>query len=409
MTLPRLKSYRHTRYACYLCFIVQAITINFAPMLFLIFSGKYDIPLPQITLLVIINFACQFIIDSISAAIAAHLSYRAMAITANFFSALGLISLGILPEVLNNSYVGIVISVLFCAMGGGLIEVIANPIMQSCPKEKKFVSMGLLHSFYCWGHLGVVLISTLFLHLSGNATWQLLSCLWALIPLFNTVYFIFVPIDQPSAELEKTSSLKNLLSSGLFWLFVAIMVFGGACEQAMAQWASAFAELSLVSFNFSPELAKLVGDLLGPCSFALMMGLSRLIFPKLSEKFDLRIMMIISASLCALCYLVASLSSNPFISLIGCGICGFSVGIMWPGTLDLAAMHHPFVGTALFAMLSLAGDLGCMFGPSVVGFSSSIFGNGELKIGLCAATIIPISLVIALILFRPKKLEKSKK
>ena len=396
--LPTLKSFKHTRIACYLCFIVQAIVINFAPILFVTFSGAYDIPLAQMTFLIIANFSCQFVIDSVSAALSARLNYRAMAVAANFFSAAGLVCLGILPSVFDNAYLGIVISVLVSAVGGGLIEVIANPIMQSCPKENSFESMGLLHSFYCWGHLFVVTASTLFLLVSDN--WQLLSCVWALFPLFNGVYFLMVPINQPSVEQERDSSLGKLVKSKMFWLFIIIMLLGGACEQGMAQWASAFAELALLERVASAETAKLLGDLMGPCSFALMMGICRIIYPKLCAKYNLRKLMIASSGLCAACYLVAALSQNPFISLIGCGLCGFSVGIMWPGALDLAAMSCSFVGTALFAMMSLAGDIGCMFGPTAVGLAAQVIGNGALKVGMLISSAIPICLVIVLLCFR---------
>ncbi len=397
---PILKSFKHTRFACYLCFIIQAIVINFTPILFVTFSDAYNIPLAQITFLIIANFSCQFIIDSISAALSSRLNYRVMVVSANLFAAAGLVCLGILPSVFDNAYLGIVISVLVSAVGGGLIEVIANPIMQSCPKENSFESMGLLHSFYCWGHLFVVTVSTLFLLLSDN--WQLLSCVWALVPLFNGIYFLMVPINQPSVEQERDSSLKKLVKNKMFWLFIVIMLLGGACEQGMAQWASAFAELALLERVASAETAKLLGDLMGPCSFALMMGICRILYPKLCTKYDLRKLMVASAGLCAVCYVAAALSQNPFVALIGCGICGFSVGIMWPGALDLATLSCSFVGTALFAMMSLAGDIGCMFGPSAVGLAADAIGNGDLKVGMLISAIIPTCLAIVLLCFRSK-------
>lgn len=403
MVLPaNKKGFRLTRFACYMCFIIQALIINFPPVLFLTFSKSYGIPLAKITLLVIINFSCQFIIDMLSAIFASKLGYRAMVITANVFGAVGLASLGMLPELFEDAYVGLFIATLISAIGSGLIEVIANPIMQSCPKEKEGFSMGFLHSFYCWGHLGVVLISTLFLLLSGDNNWKILAFIWASVPAVNAILFAIAPIEQPSAELESASSLGKLAKTKIFWLFIFIMVLGGACEQGMAQWASAFAELALTKINISADTAKLFGDLLGPCFFAFTMALSRMIYPKVCEKYDLRRTMIASSILCAASYAIAAISQNPFLSLIGCGICGFSVGIMWPGTLDLAGKTCTFVGAALFAMLSLAGDFGCMAGPALVGFTSDIFG-GDLGLGMLFAVLMPVVLALILIFFKTKK------
>lgn len=384
-----------------MCFIIQALIINFPPILFLHFSTTYGIPLSKITFLVIINFACQFCLDVLSAIFAKHLSYKVMVVASNILAALGLASYAFLPEILPNAYLGLVIATLISAMGSGLIEVIANPIMQSCPKPKKNFSMGFLHSFYCWGALGVVLISTLLLLWTGMGSWKLLALLWAIIPAVNTVIFLVSPMNQPSAELEETSSLSKLVKTKMFWLFIFIMILGGACEQAMAQWASAFAETVLTEINIVPESAKLFGDLLGPCFFALTMAFSRMIYPKVCEKYDLRRVMILSSILCAICYAVAAITQNPFVSLIGCGVCGFSVGIMWPGTLDLAGKTCTFVGTALFAMLSLAGDLGCLTGPALIGFTADILG-GNLKAGMTAAILLPSLLTVILLLFKAK-------
>ena len=398
------QNFKLTRFSCYMCFIIQALIINFPPILFLTFSKNYGIPLAKITLLVIINFGCQFLIDMLSAIFASRLNYRVMVVTANVCGAVGLASLGILPDFFADSYTGLVIATLVGAIGSGLLEVIGNPIMQSCPNPKKEFSMGFLHSFYWWGHLGVVLVSTLFLMIFGGENWRTMAFIWATVPAFNAILLSFVPINQPSAELERTSSLGKLVKTKMFWLFIFIMMLGGACEQGMAQWASAFAELALTEINIPAENAKLFGDFLGPCSFAFTMALSRMIYPKVCEKFDLRRTMILSSVLCAVCYATATLSQNPFVSLVGCGICGFSVGIMWPGTLDLAGKTCTFVGTALFAMLSLAGDFGCLTGPALIGFTADILG-GNLKVGVTAAILLPIALALILMFFRTKSNE----
>lgn len=400
---PNDKGFRLTRIACYACFIIQAIIINFPPILFLTFSKSYGIPLTEITTLVIINFACQFTIDMLSAIFAKHLSYRVMVVAANLLGSVGLASYAFLPDLLPSAYVGLFISTLVSAAGSGLIEVIGNPIMQSCPKPRRDFSMGFLHSFYCWGSLAVVLVSTLVLLGAGIESWRMLAILWAVIPAVNAIIFMLTPINQPSRELEETSSLSKLVKTKVFWLFIFIMILGGACELGMSQWASAFAELALL--NVMPqESAKLFGDLLGPCAFALCMALSRMTYPRLCEKHDIRKLMIISSMLCAVCYAVAALTENPFVSLVGCGVCGFSVGIMWPGTLDFAGKTCAFVGTALFAMLSLAGDLGCLIGPALIGFTSDVFG-GNLKIGMLFAVILPITLALILTFFKTKQKE----
>lgn len=396
------KNFKLTRFGCYLCFIIQAIIINFPPILFLTFSTTYNVPLSKITLLVIINFVMQFIMDSLSALFSSKLNYRSMVVIANIFSASGLILLAFLPDALPDPYVGLVIATLICAVGSGLIEVMGNPIMQSCPKEKKSFSMGFMHSFYCWGHLGVVLISTLFLLVAGGNSWRIMSFIWSTVPAANTVIFLLAPINQPSPELEKSSSLPSLVKTRAFWFFILFMILAGACEQGIAQWASAFAETALAGASLSHGSEKLFGDLLGPCIFALTMALSRMIYPRVCEKFDLRKIMILSSSLCAVCYAISALSQNAYVALVGCGVCGFSIGIMWPGTLDLAAKTCTFVGTAFFAMLSLAGDIGCTTGPALVGFVADAFG-GDLKTGLLLGTILPVLFVISLMLFKPRK------
>ncbi len=398
----KIKSFRYTRYSCYLCFIVQAIVINFPPVLFLTFSNRYNIPLAEITLLAVMNFACQFIMDSLAALFASKINYRVVAIAANLFSAAGLVSMGILPDILPDPYIGLLVSVLLSAIGGGLIEIIANPIMQSCPRVGSGSSMGLLHSFYCWGHLSVVIISTLFVSLVGGDVWRMLSFGWAAVPFITAISFIFVPIEQPSEENERSSSPKKLFRTRIFWLFAIIMMLGGACEQGMAQWASAFAELAFIDYGFASANAKLLGDLMGPCTFALTMAIARLLQAKFSYKFNLRCLMAASAGLCAVCYIVSGLANSPLLSLVGCGICGLSVGIMWPGALDFAAASCPYVGTALFAMLSLAGDLGCTLGPSLVGLAADTVGGGELKVGLLIGALLPIALMLSLLLFRSK-------
>lgn len=380
-----MKNYRKTIRACYIGYIVQAIINNFAPLLFLTFHKGYGIPLSKITMLIAFNFGLQLIIDFLSAGLVDKIGYRASAVAAHILSAAGLISLAVLPGILPDPFTGLLISVLIYASGGGLIEVLISPIVESCPTENKEKSMSLLHSFYCWGHVGVVLLSTLFFSVFGIANWKLLSIIWAVIPAVNAVLFLKAPIAPLIPDNEKGLSVKELAANKTFWFFLILMLCAGASEQAVSQWASTFAEQGL-------GVGKTVGDLAGPMLFAVMMGTSRVFYGKYGDKLNLVRFMKLSGVLCICSYLIISFSPLPMLGLIGCGICGLSVGIMWPGTFSMAASSVKGGGTALFAFLALAGDLGCSAGPSLVGFVSGVAGD-NLKLGIFSAVVFPLLLI----------------
>ena len=390
------QSYEHTIYASYLGYITQAIINNFAPLLFLTFSRSFSLSLDEITLITTINFAVQLTVDFLCAKFIDKIGYRTAIISAHVFSALGLLGLAFLPSLLGNAYAGIMASVVLYAVGGGIIEVLISPIVEACPTEKKEAAMSLLHSFYCWGHVGVVLISTAFFTIFGIDNWEILAVVWAIVPIFNCIYFSLVPIYTMETHGEE-NSIKGLVKNKIFWLLMVIMICAGASEQAMSQWASAFAEAGL-------GVSKTIGDLAGPCAFAICMGSSRALYGKFSDKLPLKKAMLASAVLCVACYLVAVLSQNPVLGLIGCAICGFSVGIFWPGTFSLAAISLPGAGTAMYAFMALAGDIGCSSGPSVVGFVADAVG-GNLKPGLAAAMIFPIVIFVGISLLKSKKAE----
>ena len=379
--MKRLEKYEHTIYASYLGYITQAIVNNFAPLLFLTFSETFQLTLDKITLITTLNFAVQLTVDLLASRFVDRIGYRPCIMAAHIFSFLGLVAMAVLPDLLSDSYAGILISVVLYAIGGGIIEVLISPIVEACPTEKKEGAMSLLHSFYCWGHVAVVILSTVFFHAAGISNWRLLACLWALIPLANTVYFLFVPL-YPIVNEEHKVPVKKMLGQKTFWLLIVIMICAGASEQAMSQWASAFAEAGL-------QVSKTAGDLAGPCAFALFMGASRAIYGKYSHRLPLMKMMIGSALLCIVCYLIAALSRNPFVGLIGCALCGFSVGIFWPGTFSTAAIALPNAGTAMYAFMALAGDVGCSAGPSLVGFIANANGN-NLQLGILAAILFPV-------------------
>ena len=383
--MKRLKNYEHTIYASYLGYITQAIVNNFAPLLFLTFARDFDLTLDKITFITTLNFAVQLTVDLLATKFVDKIGYRPCVLAAHIFSFLGLTAMAFLPDLVGNSYIGLIVSVVLYAIGGGIIEVLISPIVEACPTEKKEGAMSLLHSFYCWGHVAVVILSTVFFRFVGIGNWRILACLWAAIPLCNTLYFAIVPLYSIVSE-EKKVPLTQLLKQKTFWLLMIIMICAGASEQAMSQWASAFAESGL-------QVSKTVGDLAGPCAFAILMGTSRAIYGKYSDKISLNKMVIGSSLLCVVCYLVASLSNNPVVGLIGCAACGFTVGIFWPGTFSTAAVALPNAGTAMYALMALAGDVGCSAGPSVVGFIANANGN-NLKLGLFFAIAFPVLILI---------------
>ena len=383
------KNYQNTMYACFTGYIVQAIVNNFVPLLFLTFEKTYQIPLSQITMLITINFGIQLIIDLLSASFVDKIGYRASAVMAHIFSAAGLLSLVILPELFPSAFAGLLTAVVIYAVGGGLIEVLISPIIESCPTDNKEKAMSLLHSFYCWGHVGVVLLSTCFFKIIGIEHWKILACLWAVIPIVNAVVFTKVPIASLIEEGEQGLSMGELFKNKLFWILMLMMMCAGASEQAVSQWASTFAEMGL-------HVSKTAGDLAGPMLFALLMGSARAFYGKFGDKINLKKFMTGSSVLCILSYLIISLSPSPVFSLIGCGICGLSVGIMWPGTFSMASASIRNGGTALFALLALAGDLGCSGGPTLVGAVSSMMSE-NLKLGILAGIIFPVLLVAGIL------------
>ena len=387
--------YQKTMYACFAGYIVQAIVNNFVPLLFLTFESSYNIPLSQITMLITFNFGIQLIVDLLSTKFVDRIGYRGSIVMAHVFAAGGLIGLVVLPDLLPNAFAGLLIAVVIYAIGGGLIEVLISPIMESCPTENKEKAMSLLHSFYCWGHVGVVLISTLFFKLFGIGNWKILALIWAVIPIVNGIVFCKAPIASLIEDGETGMSLRDLCRNQMFWILMLMMVCAGASEQAVSQWASTFAEQGL-------GVTKTIGDLAGPMAFAILMGSARAFYGKFGEKIDLDKFMMGSSLLCVIAYLCISLSPSPLISLVGCAVCGLSVGIMWPGTFSKASATLKNGGTAMFALLALAGDVGCSGGPTLVGFVTGQMSN-NLKLGILAGIVFPILLIVAEIVLKGRK------
>ena len=391
------KNYKKTLIACYLGFVTQAITANFAPLLFLTFKNDYGITLEKIAMIPLVFYLTQLIVDLAATKFADKIGYRICVMASQVLSSVGLVTMTFLPELLPHPFVGILISVVFYAIGSGLIEVLVSPIVEACPFENKDGVMSLLHSFYCWGAMGVILGSTLFFAVFGVENWKILTFIWALVPLYNTFNFINCPIER-LVEDGKSMSISKLLKTPIFWLMIMLMICSGASEASKAQWASAFTESAI-------GVSKAVGDLAGPCLFAMFMGISRMLYGKFSEKLDLTKVMLGCGVLCACCYLLASLSKLPILGLAGCALCGLAVGIMWPGSISVSSQSCPRGGTAMFAFLALAGDLGAMVSPAMVGSISEMAG-GNLKSGLLVATLFPVIMVVVLSVLRRLKNHK---
>lgn len=394
-------SFQKTITACFVGYVVQAIVNTFVPLLFLTFQSSYGIPLEKITLLITINFFIQLLTDMAAAYLVDRVGYRISAVTAHFLAALGLILLAVLPEILPDPFVGLLIAVFFYAVGGGLIEVVISPIVESCPSERKDKTMSLLHSFYCWGSVGVISLSAIFFFVFGTEKWRILSVVWAIVPVINAVLFMRVPLQNIVPEGESGMSTGQLLKTGRFWLFFLVILCAGASEAAVSQWASAFAESTL-------GLSKALGDLVGPALFAVTMGISRLIYGKSGDRLDLNVAMTLSGALCVVSYLLVALSSVPALALFGMALSGFSVGLMWPGAYSSASASIKGGGNAMFALLALGGDFGCVGGPAVVGLLSGVFG-GDMRTGILCSIVFPVVLTAIMFLYTKKHRDKKQR
>ena len=388
----RSPDYPGTIRASCLGYVVQAIVNSYLPLLFLTFQKQYGLSLSAITFLTTFNFGLQLLIDLLSAGFIDRIGYRASILLANVLAIIGLFSLTVLPELLPSPLAGIFLSIMIYAVGGGLMEVLISPIVESCPTKNKEATMSMLHSMYCWGVVAVVLLSTLFFHFFGIQNWKIMARLWIIVPALDFVLFTRVPIRHLIAEGERGLTFRELAGKSVFWLFFVMMLCAGASEQAVSQWASAFAESGL-------HVSKTMGDLLGPMMFSITMGISRSIFGKFGERLDLTKFMLVSAVLCIASYLLISLSGSAVLGLAGCALCGFSVGIFWPGTFSLASAGIKNGGTLMFALYALAGDIGCMSGPTITGQVAAA-SSGSLRIGIFSAIVFPLVMLAGILRIR---------
>ena len=385
-------TYKHTMVCCFMAYITSAIINNFAPLLFLTFQKSYGLTVPQLGVLVTANFFIQMLVDYLGARYAHKLGYRKTILTALFASALGLVCLGILPEVAGNKFFGLIVSVAFYAIGSGLIEVMVSPMTEALPTKNKDGVMSLMHSFYCWGVVVVVLLSTLFFATIGIDKWNILSVMWAIVPLITAIAFFFVPIYTLEGEsCSEATSIRAMFKNKIFSILVLLMVCSGASELAMAQWVSYFAEEGL-------KVTKTMGDLLGACLFSVLMGAMRVFYAKYSTRLNLVKVLKYCALFCIVSYVTASLVKNPVIALAGCALCGITVALMWPGVLSIGASVMPKATTAMFALLAVGGDIGCALGPQAVSLGSLVFeiNGSSIKAGLLCAIVFPVVMYIAL-------------
>ncbi len=409
-------NYKLTIGACCITSVTQAITLNLSPLFFIVFNEQFGISLTKIALLISINFMIQIFMDLTAPLYVDRIGYRASVIIGMVASVLGIAALGTLPLLLQNKYLGLMISSAICAIGGGIIEVVTSPIVDALPSESKRGAICLLHSFYCWGHAAVILFSTLYIFAFGMGNWYYLPLIWCVVPITALVLFTFVPIVELS-EVKAHSSTKKLFCEGGFWLLLLLMICCGAAEQGMAQWSSLFIQQGL-------GISKALGDLFGPFIFAICMGTGRILLSLYGKRVRLERWLFGSFSLALVCYVGAALSPIPALSLVACAASGVGVAILWPATLSLGEERLSNVGTAMFAYLALAGDVGCTLGPDVIGMVSDAVvsaGNSSLinffggdptaagmKIGMLLATVFPLCALVIITVFSRLMKEKKK-
>lgn len=392
MTKEKGKGFLHTNqatiYGCYLGYVVQGIINNINPLLFVTYQNKLNVSIQAISVLIILNFGLQMAVDIIGAKYIDRIGHRLCMILAHVFTVLGLVSISVLPAILPSPFLGLCIATVLNGIGGGLLEVLVSPIVEAVPGKEKEKAMSLLHSFYCWGCVGFISVSTLLLRAFGTSHWYLLPLIWTILPVINIVVFANVPILKLVEEGEQLP-VKKLVRLRAFPFLILLMLCAGASEMGMSQWASYFAEMGL-------KVDKTMGDLLGPCFFCILMGIVRTYFGRSEGKMNLHRFIKVSCILCIISYLIAVFAPHPILGLMGCGLCGLSIAIFWPGTFSIAAMTCKAGGTAMFALLALAGDVGCAAGPQLVSIISKILPQYGLKAGLLCAIVFPITLFIAL-------------
>jgi fucose permease len=400
-------TFDHTRRACYVGYITQAIVNNLAPLLFIIFQTRYAVSYERLGRLVLLNFATQLLTDLVAVTLADRTGYRLPLVLAHVCCMVGLVLLAVLPSILASPYLGLSLAIVVDAIGGGLLEVMVSPVVDALPSppEGKARAMSLLHSFYCWGQVMVVLGTTLLLEQMGQTAWQILPLVWAVVPLANLAVFLRVPLPPPVPDTHRMA-LGSLCMAPAFAAALVLMGGAGAAELTMSQWASLVAEQGL-------GLPKLWGNLAGPCLFAVLMGIGRCVYGLWGAQILLVPALVGCGILATGCYLTAALVTDPVLSLMGCALCGLAVSLLWPGTFSLAAARFPFGGAAMFGLLAVGGDAGAAIGPWLAGVVAEATtgtqgtlsallpdaGSAGLRSGLLIGTIFPLGIVATAVVY----------
>lgn len=409
-TVIMKKEFRLTLMAARMGFFTQALVNNLAPVFFVLFRVLYGFSYLQVGILAALNFTLQLFADITSPNLISRFGYRKCAMTAQALCAVGLILMPGLCILTGGVYISFIIPVLIYSYGAGMIEVLASPIVEAIPDLPENTKMSMLHSFYSWGQMTCVALTTLALHFIGYERWFLIPVLWSAIPIFGIILFSRARLDMADMA-EKESEKGGRLFCRSFVLMLIIMTCAGASEIAMSEWSSLFAEEAL-------GVSKVAGDLFGPCMFALFMGMGRMCHAKFGERLNLSRLIKACSLLCVICYVGAALLRPAAASLIFCALTGLSVSLMWPGALSLAAARNNG-GARMYGLLAAFGDIGCIIGP-VVTSSVSEFADGNeriraigaayglsadktaLRASLLAMALIPLVMLICLSLFSDK-------
>lgn len=389
--------YKSTIRACYIGNLVGALVTNLSPLLFVILMGSYNLSFEQVGRLVLINFFTQIIADLAFSKPVDTYGVRPFITLGHALVFIGFVMFAFSPRLFPHSpYTGLMLATVVFSCGGGLLELLLSAIVQAVPSDAKAAAMSLLHSFYAWGFIVVVVLTFLMLKLFGSANWPWLFLIWSLVPLFNFFNFLRVPLPPQVPDEHRTST--RVLASTPFFIFVVLgIALGGAAEVSMSQWTSAYAETTL-------GLSKQTGDLLGLCLFAGLLGLGRVLYGTYGKRFDIWRVMFLGSLFAAGCYLVAALSQHPIVSLVACAFCGLGVALLWPGSVTNAAHRFPFAGASMFAILAAGGDTGAAVGPWLLGLIAdqipTDFPLSPLRVGMVIGTLFPLAMAGCLLIQR---------
>lgn len=353
------KSYQLTTISCFVGIFCQAVSSNITAILFIPLMTLYGLSYVHLGLLVGINFTTQVLVDIIASRLVDRYGFRVFVLPSDILAVIGLVLFGLTPVLFDNILTGLVFSTIIFSASCGLQEVMLSPIVNAIPHNDKGPAMALMHSFYAWGQVATIIITTLFLFFFGIENWQVIVFLWALVPLVNFFMFLAAPFPGVIHENQRMTMRDLILKP--FYLVALLAIMGGAAtELVMNQWSSTFSEKVL-------ELPKVTGDILGMCGFAVFLGLGRVLYGRYGSKINMNNVLVGSAAAAVVCYIAVAISPLPAISLAACAVCGLAASLLWPGTLVITAEKYPLAGAWIFAILAAAGDIGAASGPFAAG------------------------------------------